>query len=146
MIGMVLAGVIALSFTVPAAQPAYADTLIPPSVPTAIQVPAGNKAYFVGHAVGTQNYVCVPSGGTIKFVLLTPVATLFDGGREQLATHYFSPNPSEANADPRVLSNYIIRATWQARKIQAWFGDRSKLETRLPIPPMWKLARFRGCW
>jgi len=116
MIIMLLAGVIALSFTVPAAQPAYADTLTPPSVPAAIQVPAGNKAYFVGHAVGTQNYVCVPSGGTVKFVLLTPVATLFDDNSGQLATHYFSPNPAEANADPRVLSAYIIRATWQDSK------------------------------
>jgi len=116
MIIMLLAGVIALSFTVPAAQPAYADTLTPPSVPAAIQIPAGNKAYFVGHAVGTQNYVCVPSGGTVKFVLLTPVATLFDDNGGQLATHYFSPNPAEANADPRVLSAYIIRATWQDSK------------------------------
>jgi len=113
MIGMLMAGVIALTFTVPAAQPAYADTLTPPSVPAAIQLPVGNKAYFVGHAVGKQNYVCVPSGGAIKFVLLTPVATLFDDNGGQLVTHYFSPNPAEANTDPRVLSDYIVRAAWQ---------------------------------
>ena len=109
---ILLAGVIALSFTVPAPQPAYADTITPPSVPANIQVPAENKVFMVGHAVGTQNYVCVPSGGSIKFVLFTPEATLFDEDGEQLTTHYFSPNPLEPNTDPRVLSDYVIRATW----------------------------------
>jgi len=102
-IGMLLAGVIALSFAAQSAQPAYADSVTPPSVPASIQVPAGNKAFTVGHAVGTQNYVCVPSSGTVKFVLFTPAATLFNDDNGQSATHYFSPNPLEAN---------VVRATW----------------------------------
>ena len=114
--GMVLAGVAALAFTIPSPRPAYADNLTPPSVPTNIQVPAGNKLFLVGHAVGTQNYVCVPSGGTIKYVLFTPQATLFDDENEQIITHYFSPNPEEPNTDPRVISNHIIRAAWQDSK------------------------------
>jgi hypothetical protein len=114
--GMVLAGVAALAFTVPSPRPAYADNLTPPPVPTNIQVPAGNKLFLVGHAVGTQNYVCAPSGGAIKYVLFTPQATLFDEEGEQLITHYFSPNPEELNTDPRVISNHIIRAAWQDSK------------------------------
>jgi hypothetical protein len=70
----------------------------------------------VGHTVGTQNYVCAPSGGAIKYVLFTPQATLFDEEGEQLITHYFSPNPEELNTDPRVISNHIIRAAWQDSK------------------------------
>ena len=86
-------------------QLAHADApTTPPSVPANIQAPAGNKLFFVGHATGTQNYVCAPAGGGVKFVLFTPQATLFDEKNEQVTTHYFSPNPDEGGT---------IRATWQ---------------------------------
>ena len=110
--GILLAGVAAMVFTVPSPAPAYADTITPP-VPGNIQVPAGNKLFLVGHAVGTQNYICVPSSTGIRFVLFTPEATLFDEEGEQLITHYFGPNPDEANTDPRVISDHTIRAAWQ---------------------------------
>jgi hypothetical protein len=75
-----------------------------PNVPPQLQVPVGNSVYFVGHAVGTQNYVCLPSGDGVKFVLFTPQATLFSDDDKQVTTHFFSPNPFE---------NGTIRATWQ---------------------------------
>jgi hypothetical protein len=111
--GIVLAGVAALAFMLPAAVPAYADAITPPPVPGNIQVPAGNKLFLVGYAVGTQNYICVPSGTGVRFALFTPQATLFDEQGEQLITHYFSPNPSEVNTDPKVLGDRAIRAAWQ---------------------------------
>src|SRR5688572_33407057 len=92
---IVLAAVVAMAFTIPSPGPAYADDTTPPPVPGNIQVPAGNKLFLVGHAVGTQNYICVPSGTGVRFVLFTPQATLFDDDGEQLTTHYFSPNRSE---------------------------------------------------
>ena len=110
---LVLAGAAAMAFTVPSPGPAYADDTTPPPVPTNIQVPAGNKLFLVGHAVGTQNYICVPSGAGVRFVLFTPEATLFDEDGEQLITHYFGPNPDEANTDPKVISDHTIRAAWQ---------------------------------
>ncbi len=113
---IVLAGVAAMAFTVPSPGPAYADTITPPPVPGNIQVPAGNKLFLAGHAVGTQNYICLPSGTGVKFVLFTPQAALFDDEGEQLTTHYFSPNPSEVNTDPKVLGDHTIRATWQDSK------------------------------
>jgi hypothetical protein len=76
----------------------------PPPVPANIQVPAGNKAFLVGHAVGTQNYVCLPSGSGFAFTLFTPQATLFNDAQQQIITHFFSPNPFESGT---------IRATWQ---------------------------------
>lgn len=87
-------------------QTASADDLTPPSVPANIQVPAGNKLFLVGHAIGTQNYICLPADGGVKFTLFTPQATLFKGDK-QITTHYFSPNPAEGGA---------IRATWQHSK------------------------------
>ena len=49
---------LAVAFTVSLPQPAHADHVTPPPVPANIQVPAGNKAFLEGHAVGTQNYIC----------------------------------------------------------------------------------------
>ena len=95
---------LAVAFTVSLPQPAHADRVTPPPVPADLQVPAGNKVFLVGHAVGTQNYVCLPSGTGVALTLFTPQATLFDDDDKQVITHFFSPNPVE---------NGTIRATWQ---------------------------------
>jgi hypothetical protein len=80
------------------------DSLKPPSVPHDIRVPDEAKLFLVGHGVGTQNYVCGPSGSGFAFTLFTPEATLFTDDDKQLTTHFFSPNPVE---------NGTIRATWE---------------------------------
>jgi hypothetical protein len=113
---MVLAGAAAAAFAVSAPQPVYADNIAPPAVPANLQVPPGNKVFFVGHAVGTQNYICLPSGDGFAFVLFTPQATLFGDDGGQLTTHFFSPNPLEANTNPKVLGDHMIRAAWQHSK------------------------------
>jgi hypothetical protein len=69
---------LAVAFVVFLPQPAQADAVKPPPVPANIQVPADSKLFLVGHAVGTQNYVCLPSDSGVRFVLFTPQATLFD--------------------------------------------------------------------
>jgi hypothetical protein len=104
---------LAVAFTVSGPQPAHAEHVTPPRVPPQIKVEEGNVAFLVGHAVGTQNYICLPSGAGFKFVLFTPEATLFkDADNEhQIITHYFSPNLSPI---PPEVAN-TIRATWQDR-------------------------------
>ena len=99
---------LAVAFTVPLPQPAHADPLTPPEVPDRL-VPTGATAFLVGHATGTQNYVCLPSGAGFAFVLFTPEATLFDDNGKQIITHYFSPNLGPI--PPEVIGT--IRATWQ---------------------------------
>jgi Protein of unknown function (DUF3455) len=94
-------------------QLARAALVTPPPVPANIQVPQGNKAFLVGHAIGTQNYVCLPSGDGFKFTLFTPQATLFSNDHEELTTHFFSPNPSENPPPPGQISNGTVRATWR---------------------------------
>lgn len=112
-VGMMLAAIAPLAFAVPPSQPDYADEVTPPPMPNDLEVPAGNKLFLVGHAVGTQNYVCLPSGTGVSFVLFTPEATLFDDEGEQIITHFFSPNPDEPNTNPKVVSDNLIRAAWQ---------------------------------
>ena len=116
-----LALLVAASATVVSlAQPARAESITPPPLPDGLApVPAGNKLFLGTHGVGTQNYVCRPSGAGVAYVLFTPQATLFgeDGG--QVITHYFSPNldpdPREPNTDPKVVADGAIRVTWQHR-------------------------------
>lgn len=96
-----------LAFTIALPLAAQAQDVTPPPVPTNIAVPAGNHVYFVGHGVGTQNYVCSPgkSIGQVEWILFTPEAHLFDDAGDQLTSHFFSPNPDEGNR--------FIRATWR---------------------------------
>ena len=79
-----------------------------PDVPSNLEVEAGFVLYSKGHAIGTQNYVCLPAaGGGVAWKFVAPLATLFVpvlGFQAQLATHFLSPNPDEPG---------IARATWQ---------------------------------
>jgi hypothetical protein len=94
-----------LAFTFAMPQAAHAQNVTPPSVPVGLEVPPPNVAFLVGHAVGTQNYVCQPSSrlGRVAWTLFTPQATLFSDQEDQLTTHFFSPTPEDL----------IVRATWQ---------------------------------
>ena len=96
--------------------PAHAGQVTPPPVPPDLKVDAGNHAFLVGHAFGTQNYVCAPSATGVAYVLFTPEATLFNDDGDQLITHFFSPNldqdPGDPNIDPKVVADGAIRATW----------------------------------
>jgi Protein of unknown function (DUF3455) len=58
-----------------------------PTVPTRIQVDAGNKVFLVGHAVGVQIYRCDGSVWSAS----TPRADLYDDNGKQIATHYAGP-------------------------------------------------------
>ena len=90
--------------------------IILPPMPDNLQLHAedGFTAFRVGHAVGTQNYVCKPTAnGGFAFALFTPQATLFTDANKEIIVHFFSPNPDEANTDPNVVANFAIRATWQ---------------------------------
>ena len=97
-----LACAIALMLALTVSQPARADRIPPPDVPSMIQVPAGNQLFRVAHAIGTQNYVCLSTGWASP--AYGPQATLFDEENEQVLTHFLSSNPDEANTP---------RATWQ---------------------------------
>ena len=112
------ASALAMALTVSLSQPAFASQVTPPTdVPPEIQVEAGNIAFLVGHARGTQNYVCKPSGAApsgVAYVLFTPEATLFNDDNGQIITHFFSPNtdPLDPNTNPAVVADGAIRAAW----------------------------------
>ena len=96
---------------------AAAQRISPPATPTLITPPAGNTAFLVGHAVGTQGYVCLPTSTGASWTVngARPEATLFAsvfGLEFQLITHFLSPdtNPNEFAPSPTPFGS----ATWQS--------------------------------
>lgn len=99
-----IANIAALALAIVLPQAAQAENIQPPAVPANLVVDAAYEPFLIGHATGTQNYVCLPQGAGYAFVLFTPQATLFKKSGKQLTTHFFSPNPDE---------NGTVRAAWQ---------------------------------
>jgi hypothetical protein len=123
-----IAGVSALgtALTIAVPQVAHAQNLTPPPVPDRIHVPEGNEVFLIGHAFGTQDYVCAASASGVAFVLTTPEAVLFDNPARRVVNHYFSPNPVEGGT---------IRATWQStRDSSVFWGQATGVATFLTDP------------
>ncbi|PYV53148.1 MAG: hypothetical protein DMG97_30760 [Acidobacteria bacterium] len=93
-----------------------AAQVTPPPTPTDIAVPAGNSAYLVGHAFGSQGYTCLPTstGAAAWNPTARPEATLFSdffGHLVQIITHFQSINE---NPKPGVTPPLSGNATWQS--------------------------------
>jgi Protein of unknown function (DUF3455) len=93
------------------------DEITSPTTPAAITPPAGNSAFLVGHAVGTQGYVCLPAGTGASWTVnaARPEATLFTkifGEAVQILTHFLSPNANPNGFAPNPLP--IGSPTWQS--------------------------------
>ena len=93
-------GILALTVAAPHAA---GPTIVTPPVPSNLVPPAGTP-FLIGHASGTQNYVCLPNGAAFSWTLFGPQATLFDDDGNQQITHFLSANPIE---------NGVLRPTWQ---------------------------------
>jgi hypothetical protein len=96
---------------------AAAQKLTAPSAPSILKPPAGNSAYLMGHAVGTQGYVCLPAGTGASWTVngSRPEAALFAGtsGQDvQIITHFLSPNTNPNQFAPKPLP--FGSATWQS--------------------------------
>lgn len=97
---------------------AAAQTVTPPPTPTEITPPEENKAFLVGHAIGSQGYTCLPtSDGRTSWTINAPrpEATLnltFFGQPVQIITHFTSVNakPNGALLPVSLGGN----ATWQS--------------------------------
>ncbi len=94
--------------------------------PPELTPPPGNMAFLTAHAVGTQNYICLPSasptGPATTWTFLGPQATLsvkLGHFTQQIITHFLStvPHPS-STAEPGCTlaadGKYMFCPTWQS--------------------------------
>jgi hypothetical protein len=96
---------------------AAAQTITPPTTPAIITPPTGNSAFLLGHAVGTQGYVCLPKGTGASWTVIAarPEATLFTsffGPDIQIITHFLSPDTNPNQFAPKPLP--FGSPTWQS--------------------------------
>jgi hypothetical protein len=64
-------------------------------VPENLIVPEGNRAFFIAHAVGTQDYICLAAGQAWTFI--GPQATsppAKSNGRKLSISIWSSPRPT----------------------------------------------------
>jgi len=114
---MLFAAALVLACAVGTVTGAVAQSITVPPTPTEITPPVGNTAFLVGHAQGSQGYVCLPTpeGGTSWTVNSPrPEATLFTdvfGQNFQIITHFTSIN---ANPKPGITVPLSGNATWQS--------------------------------
>ena len=108
-------GALATAFVVALPQVGHAQNVTPPRVPDSFKVGEGDEAFLIGHAFGSQDYVCAASGSGVAFVLTTPEAVLFDNAARRVINHFFSPNPVERGT---------IRATWQSTRNSSVFWGK----------------------
>ena len=120
----------------------YAYDNLSSAVPDAIKVPAGHRPFLRGDAVGTQNYICLPSVSSVSGVawtLVGPQATLFNSSGAQIITHFFSLNPEEES---------IARATWQdSRDTSAVWARLKQEDATVVVQPgaiPWLLLKVVG--
>ena len=110
-------GLLAAALTFGSMTLASAQIVTPPPTPTNITPPAGNTAFLVGHAFGSQGYTCLPTstGGTSWTVNPPrPEATLFTdvfGQPVQIITHFAS---IDENPVPGFTPPLSGNATWQS--------------------------------
>lgn len=117
---MPLAAAIALGCLLGTTNYAGAQTVTPPPTPAIITPPVGNTAFLVGHALGTQGYVCLPTGPGASSASWTvnparPEATLFTkylGQDVQIITHFQSPDTKPNKFAPNPIP--FGSATWQS--------------------------------
>jgi len=98
-----------------------------PSPTTTIPPPAGNSAFLLGHGVGTQGYVCLPTGvGTASWTVngARPEATLFThifGEAVQIITHFLSPvvNPNDIGPKPSRFGDVTWQSSFDSSRVWA---------------------------
>ena len=121
-----LASVLVLGSALGAASHAAAQNIASPPTSDIITPPAGNVAFLLGNAVGTQGYVCLPQGTGASWTLnaARPEATLFlpfVGRNIQIITHFLSPdtNPNENAPNPLPFGNVTWQSSWDSSKVWA---------------------------
>jgi Protein of unknown function (DUF3455) len=94
-----------------------------PDVPASIAVPPGNEVYLMAHAVGSQNYICLPSGLGYAWTFFGPQATLYNDDDRQILTHFLSSDPLD-----------VARPTWQHKDSSRIWGSSVASATSVTDP------------
>ena len=105
----------------------FSSSIPSPTTPERITPPAGTSAFLLGHGVGTQGYVCLPTGtGGASWTVngARPEATLFTrifGDAVQIITHFLSPvvNPNDIGPKPSRFGDVTWQSSFDSSRVWA---------------------------
>jgi len=105
----------------------FSSSIPSPTTPERITPPAGTSAFLLGHGVGTQGYVCLPTGtGGASWTVngARPEATLFTrifGDAVQIITHFLSPvvNPNDIGPKPPRFGDVTWQSSFDSSRVWA---------------------------
>jgi|SRR5579863_5011044 len=130
---------------------AFANGITPPPTPPAITPPSGNTAFLMGHAIGTQGYVCLPLGTGASWTVnssrpqATLFFTLFGTFSQQILTHFLSPDTNPTSL-PRTRS-HLAAQPGKAPSTAAPSGATSWPQLTPALTPAAPLrVRFHACY
>ena len=109
----------------------FSRSIPSPTTPDTITPPAGSSAFLLGHGVGTQGYVCLPSPtGGVSWTVnnARPEATLFThifGEAVQIITHFLSPveNPNDIGPNPPRFGDVTWQSSFDSSRVWAQKKD-----------------------
>ena len=91
-----------------------------------ITPPTGTSAFLLGHGVGTQGYVCLPTATGTSWTVnnARPEATLFTnifGEAVQIITHFLSPvvNPNDIGPKPPRFGDVTWQSSFDSSRVWA---------------------------
>jgi hypothetical protein len=97
-----------------------------PATSATITPQEGNSVFLAGHGVGTQGYVCLPSGSGASWTVnnARPEATLFTnvfGAAVQIITHFLSPveNPNDVGPKPPRFGDVTWQSSFDSSRVWA---------------------------
>ena len=104
----------------------FSGSIPSPTTPDTI-TPEGASAFLLGRGVGTQGYVCLPSGlGAASWTVnnARPEATLFTrvfGEAVQIITHFLSPvvNPNDIGPKPSRFGDVTWQSSFDSSRVWA---------------------------
>ena len=106
--------------------------IVSPATPSAITPPAGNWAFLVGNAVGTQGYVCLPTSTgaswTVNGSRPEAILSTSSSGKDFEITHFLSPNTNPNPSAPSPLP--FGSPTWRSSR------DGSVVWAKALTPPV----------
>jgi hypothetical protein len=136
--------VLGLEASVRLAEAGQLSEIDAPAVPANIAVPAGHSLFLEGHAIGTQNFICLATNGSPTWRFTGPQATLFitlrNGVPQQISTHFLSANPGE-NDLPRPTWQHSLDSSKVWGRVLASSGDAAFVE---PGSIPWLLLEVSG--
>ncbi len=104
----------------------FSSSIPSPTTSATITPPEGTSAFLLGHGVGTQGYVCLPTASGASWTVnpARPEATLFThifGEAVQIITHFLSPvvNPNDIGPKPPRFGDVTWQSSFDSSRVWA---------------------------